>query len=84
MVSDVVLFVYNDGNMGKVSITWRLGRVSKVNNTKVSILTSGKAKGAEQNFERSVRVVSIIYSVGEMLINTVDHFNECTRDQDQE
>ena len=30
----------------------------------------------EQTLVRSVRDISIVYSVGEMLSNTVDHFNE--------
>jgi len=57
-----------------------VGEGLKVENTKVSILTSGKAKGSEQTFTRSVRDVSIVYSEGEMLINTVGHFDECIRD----
>ena len=80
IMSDLVLFVLNDGNLSKDSVTWKLGRVLKVENTKVSILTSGKTKGSEQTFTRSVRDVSIVYSEGEMLINTVDHFDECIRD----
>ena len=79
MTSDLVLFVYNDGNLGKDSFTWKLGRVLKVENTKVSILTLGKTKGSEQIFKRSVRDVSIVYSVGEMLTVTVNHFGECVR-----
>ena len=33
----------------------------------------------EQTLVRSVRDISIVYSVGEMLSNTVDHFNECVK-----
>ena len=66
ITSDLVLFVFNDGNLSKDSVSWKLGRVSKVENMKVSILTSWKTKGSEQIFIRSV-----VYLVGEMLINTV-------------
>ena len=31
----------------------------------------------KQTLVRSIRDVSIVYSVGEMMINTLDHFNEC-------
>ncbi len=53
---DWVLFVFNDGNLNKDSIIWMLGRVSKVENTQVPILTSSKANGLEQMFIRCVRV----------------------------
>ena len=79
--SDLVLFVFNDGNLSKDSVTGRLGRVSKVENTKVSILASIKTNGSEQTFVRSVRDVSIVYLVGEMLLNTLDHFDECVDDE---
>ena len=68
--------MFNDGNLSKDSVTWRLGRVLKVENTKVSILTSVKSSGYKQIFVQSVRDVSIVYSEGEMLINTVGHFDE--------
>ena len=41
----LVLFVFNDGNLSKGSVTWRLERVSKVGNMKVSILASVKTNG---------------------------------------
>ena len=66
--------MFNDGNLSKDSITWRL--VCKVENTKVSILTFVKSSGYKQIFVQSVRDVSIVYSEGEMLINTVGHFDE--------
>ena len=31
---------------------------------------------------RSLRDISIVYSVGEMLSNTVDHFEKCTKSSD--
>lgn len=38
-----------------------------------------KSKGSEQTVVRSLRDISIVYSVGEMSSNTHDHFNECAR-----
>ena len=71
---DIVLFVFNDGNCAKESICWKLGKVVDVLGTKVTLRYSIRTK-AEQTLVRSVRDISIVYSVGEMLRNTVDHFN---------
>jgi len=79
LVNDLVVFVYNDSNHAKDSINWRLGKVVKVVGNKVSLKHFIKATGVEQTLERSLRDVSIIYSVGELLINTRDHFDECAR-----
>ena len=75
---DIVLFVFNDGNCAKESICWKLGKVVDVTGTKVTLKYSIRAK-TEQILVRSVRDISIVYSVGEMLSNTVDHFNECVK-----
>ena len=53
-----------------------MGRVSNVDKTNISIRYSVKTKRIEQTLVRSVRDISIVYFVGEMLINTIDHFNE--------
>ena len=75
---DIVLFVINDGNCAKESICWKLGKVVDVTGTKVTLKYSIKAK-TEQTVVRSVRDISIVYSVGEMLSNTVEHFKECVK-----
>ena len=75
---DIVLFVFNHGNCAKESICWKLGKVVDVLGTKVTLRYSIRTK-AEQTLVRSVRDISIVYSVGEMLRNTVDHFNECVK-----
>ena len=54
-----------------------MGRVSNVEKTKISIRYSVKTNWVKQTLVRSVRDISFVYSVGEMLINTIDHFNEC-------
>ena len=47
-----------------------MGRVSNVEKTNISIRYSVKTKRIEQTLVRSVRDISIVYFVGEMLINT--------------
>jgi len=80
IVDDIVLFVFNDNSYAKESVVWKLGRVSKIEKTRVSIDYAMKVNGVKQTIVRSVRDISIVYSVGEMMINTVDHFNDCTRE----
>jgi len=78
-VNDLVIFVFNDSNHTKGSINWKLGKVVGVKGNKVSLKYSIKATGVEQTLERSLRDISIVYSVGEFLINTLDHFDECSK-----
>jgi len=79
IINDIVLFVFNDGNLTKESTTWKLGKVSKLENNRVSITYFTKSNGKEQVLVRSIRDISIVYSVGEMMINTLDHFNDCAK-----
>ena len=79
VTNDIVVFVFNDSNYAKESVVWRLGRVAKVEKTKVSIVCSTKANSTEHTLTRSVRDISIVYSVGELMVNTVDHFDECAQ-----
>ena len=46
---------------------------------KVTLSYALRSKGGEQTVVRSVRDISIVYSVGEFSINTHEHFHECTR-----
>jgi len=75
IINDIVLFVFNDGAFSKDSVTWKLGRVSSLNTTSVCISYFTNVNKAEQTVTRSFRDISIVYSVGEMMINTLDHFN---------
>ena len=50
IINDIVLFVFNDGNLSKEFVTWRLGWVSKVENTRGSI--SHSIKSNEANFSK--------------------------------
>ena len=51
----------------------------RLKNARISIVYSVKSNGVEQTLVRSIRDVSILYSVGEMMINTVDHFYVCVK-----
>ena len=70
--------VFNDSNYVKESICWKLGKVVDVQGNKVSLRYSMKAR-IEQTLVRSVRDISIVYSIGEMLLNSLNHFNECAK-----
>ncbi len=48
---------------------WKLGRVTGISGSKVTLKYSLKNKGNEQTVIRSVRDVSIVYAVGEFLNN---------------
>ena len=76
LTDDIVLFVFNDGNCSKESTCWKLGKVLDVTANKVTLRYSVKSRD-DQVVVRSVRDVSIIYSVGEMITNIVEHFKEC-------
>ena len=80
MINDIVCFVFNDSSCSKESVYWKLGRVTGVSSSKVTLKYSLKAKGNEQTVVRSMRDVSIVYAaVGESLSNTLDHFNDCAK-----
>ena len=78
IIDDVVLFVYNDSGYSKEEITWKLGRVTSVSRRNVSIMYSNKGSKSMSSLERSIRDISIIYSVGELEVNTQAHFRACT------
>ena len=80
-IDDIVLFEFNDGNCSKEPISWKLGKVMNVTGTKVTLKYSIRTR-SEQTVVRSLRDISIVYSVGEMLSNTVDHFEKCTKSSD--
>ncbi len=76
-IDDIVLFVYNDSGYTKDEITWKLGRVTSVSKRKVSIAYSNKGSKTKLEVERSMRDISIFYSVGELAVNTQAHFKDC-------
>ena len=77
VINDIVCFVFNDSSCSKESIYWKLGRITGIDGSKVTIRYSLKTKGNEQTVVRSMRDVSIVYAVGEFLSNTTDHFYDC-------
>jgi len=79
VINDVVLFVFNDSSCSKEAIYWKLGKVIDIKGSKITLSYALKSKGGEQTVVRSVRDISIVYSVGEFSINTREHFRECTR-----
>ena len=79
VINDLVLFVFNDSSCSKEAIGWKLGSVTGVKGSKISLNYDLRTKGNEQTVVRRVRDISIVYSVGEFSVNTCDHFNECAR-----
>ena len=57
------------------STVWRLGKISKVG--KVTVEYYIRDSRSSTLVERSIRDISIVYSVGELMINTNDHFKKC-------
>ena len=58
-MNDVVLFVFNDSNYEKGGTDWRLGKITAVNGTQVSVSYSPRGSKAKvppmHTFQRSVR-----------------------------
>ena len=77
VIDDIVLFVFNDSQFSKDSIEWKLGRIVSVGTRKVTILYSNGMAQSMVSVERSIRDISIVYSVGELMINTQEHFEAC-------
>lgn len=77
VIDDIVLFTLTDCGYDKKGITWKLGQVTKCENRKVEILfvskVSKSGKPTKSKLTRSVRDVSIIFSVNEVFINTNEH-----------
>ena len=77
VIDDIVLFTLTDCGYDKKGITWKLGQITKCENRKVEILYVSKVsktgKPTKSKLTRSVRDVSIIFSVDELFINTTDH-----------
>ena len=78
VVDDIVLFVFTDGSHSKHGIVWKLGKVLNCSDKKVEILYVSKISKTgnvtKSKLSRSVRDVSIVFSVGELFINSNDHY----------
>ena len=79
MLDDIVLFVFLDSEYRKGGSGWRLGKVTAVKGSQfsVSYLVRGtKAKVPPlHTVSCSARDVSILYSAGDLLVNTREHFS---------
>ena len=79
VVDDVVLFTFKDAGYSKESIDWRLGRVVTVDGNKVTISYSGKGSSSKSQplhtVQRSIRDICIIHWVGDLVVNTKEHFD---------
>jgi len=75
---DIVMFIFNDSGHSKEDITWKLGRVTKVEPRKVTIEYVSKisiqGKSTLSQVSRNPRDISILFSVDQLFINTNDHF----------
>ena len=78
ILNGIVLFVFNDSEYGKGGMHWRLGKITAVKGTQVYVTYSARGSKAKvppmHTVQRSVRDVSIQYSMGDLLVNTIEHF----------
>ena len=79
VLEDIVLFVFNDSKYGKSGMDWRLGKITAVKGTQVSVTYSVRGSKAKvppmHSVQRSSRDISILYSTGDLLVNTREHFS---------
>ena len=77
VIDDVVLFTFNDSGYEKSNIEWKLGLISQCLERKVEITYVSKISKTgnvtKSKLLRSIRDVSIIFSVDELFINTNQH-----------
>ena len=87
-VDDIVLFVYLDSQKSKDQSVWKLGKVISVSpaGRKITITfperVSPKKKPKLKTLSRSIREVSIIYSVRDLPLNTRDHYESLKAESD--
>ena len=84
VVDDVVLFTFKDAGYSKDSIDWRLGRVVSMDGKKATIYYSGKGSSSKSQplhtVQRSIRDICIFHSVGDLVVNTKEHFDALRND----
>ena len=78
-VDDIVLFTMVDSQFAKESITWKLGRITRVESRHAWILYISRiptvGEPVKSEIKRCFRDISIIYSVGDLFISTSEHYN---------
>ena len=81
-VNDTVLFVTKDGNISAGGKEWKLGRVIKVTDSKVSIMyptkTMTKTIPTWKFVDRNWREVSVLMSEKDLPINSTDYYLDKT------
>ena len=74
-----MLLVFNDTEYGKGGIDWRLGKISFVKGTHVSLtyfVRGSKVKVPPMHtVQRSARDIFILYTSGDLLVNTRERFS---------
>ena len=79
VLDDIVLFVFNDSEYGKGGINWRLGKITGVKGSQISVMYSVRGAKAKvppvHTVQRRARDVSILYSVLDLMVNTREHFS---------
>ena len=79
VLDNIVLFIFNDSEYGKTGMDWRLGKTTAVKGTQVSVMYSLRSAKAMlppmHTVQRSAREVFIIYSAGDLMVNTREHFS---------
>ena len=80
-VDDIVIFVHTDAGKGSDTDTaWKLGKVTAVSESKVTVMYAAKAKKDKipkmKMVVRSPRDVSILFSEKELLVNSSDYFTQ--------
>ena len=83
VVDDIVLFKFNESNS---TCDWKIGRVLKVENRKVSIMYSNKSKvdaiPTMRFLERSPRDIVILFSEKELMVNSSEYFGSVISNKD--
>ena len=79
VLDDIVLFMFNDLEYGKGGMDWRFGKITGVKGSQISVTYSVRGATAKvppmHTVQRSTRDVSILYSAGDLMVNTREHFS---------
>ena len=83
-VVDTVMFIYSDSGYGKKDRVWKLGKIIEAQPTKVKILFFPTKTGKKvplkpikgQTLQRNQREVSILFSLGELYMNSKEYFQK--------
>ena len=83
-IDDIVLFIYLDNLRSKDQAVWKLGKVISIHPSqrKVTIAFPDRSSPTTipklRTLNRSIREISIIYSVKDLPLNTTEHFESTT------